>query len=100
MNIYLHIDGVLLVNEKQAAYADEFLRTVLDKYPDSAKTDSIYFSQPFLWFEDDLFEHERGVLIKRGALDSHKMIDSYKNPIQPQNFISSFPLTIEFEQNG
>ena len=36
MNIYLDIDGVLLANEKQAAaYADEFLRAVLAKYPDS-----------------------------------------------------------------
>lgn len=36
MNIYLDIDGVLLVNETHAAnYADEFLQTVLEKYPDS-----------------------------------------------------------------
>jgi len=36
MNIYLDIDGVLLANEAHAAnYADEFLQTVLDKYPDS-----------------------------------------------------------------
>lgn len=36
MNIYLDIDGVLLVNETHAAnYADEFLQAVLEKYPDS-----------------------------------------------------------------
>lgn len=36
MNIYLDIDGVLLVNETHAAnHADEFLRVVLEKYPDS-----------------------------------------------------------------
>lgn len=36
MNIYLDIDGVLLPNEAHAAMgADEFLRAVLNKYPDN-----------------------------------------------------------------
>lgn len=36
MNVYLDIDGVLLVNENHAAnYADEFLQAILEKYPDS-----------------------------------------------------------------
>ena len=36
MNVYLDIDGVLLVNENNAAnYADEFLQAVLIAYPDS-----------------------------------------------------------------
>ena len=36
MNIYLDIDGVLLANESNAAnYADEFLKAVIEKYPES-----------------------------------------------------------------
>ncbi len=36
MNIYLDIDGVLLIDEKHAApHADEFIAHVLKKYPDS-----------------------------------------------------------------
>lgn len=36
MNIYLDIDGVLLINESNTApYADVFLQYVLEKYPDS-----------------------------------------------------------------
>lgn len=36
MNIYLDIDGVLLIDEKHAApHADEFIQHVLTKYPDS-----------------------------------------------------------------
>lgn len=36
MNIYLDIDGVLLANDLNPAnYADEFLRLVLTKYPDT-----------------------------------------------------------------
>lgn len=36
MNIYLDIDGVLLIDEKHAApHADEFIQHILTKYPDS-----------------------------------------------------------------
>lgn len=36
MNIYLDIDGVLLANDWNAAnHANEFLRLVLDKFPDT-----------------------------------------------------------------
>ncbi len=36
MNIYLDIDGVLLVNENHASlHADDFLQHVINKYPDS-----------------------------------------------------------------
>jgi len=36
MNIYLDIDGVLLIDEKHAApHADEFIQAVLAKYPDT-----------------------------------------------------------------
>lgn len=36
MNIYLDIDGVLLINEKNATpHADEFIEYLLGKYPDS-----------------------------------------------------------------
>lgn len=36
MNIYLDIDGVLLINEKNSSpNADEFIQHVLKKYPDS-----------------------------------------------------------------
>lgn len=36
MNIYLDIDGVLLANDWNAAnHANEFLRLVLEKYPDT-----------------------------------------------------------------
>lgn len=36
MNVYLDIDGVLLANDANPAnHAEEFIKTVLDKYPDS-----------------------------------------------------------------
>ncbi len=124
MNIYLDIDGVLLVNEQFASNgADEFLQSILNKYPDSTywltthcwrgenraveiltpvlkpetiqllakvkptqwgqyKTDAIDFSQPFMWFDDDLFDEERSVLVQHDALDSLVAIDLHQNPNQ------------------
>ena len=124
MIIYLDIDGVLLANEFQAAaYADEFLRVVLTKYPNSTywltthcwqgvnntvgvlqpalkpetmvlikrikstnwdelKTDGIDFSQPFLWFDDDLMPEERNILVAHGVQDCWVGVDLAKNPNQ------------------
>jgi hypothetical protein len=126
-NIYLDIDGVLLINEKFAApYAEDFLKRVLEKYPNSTywltthrwrgidrtqevltpafspealelvkaikptewgefKTDAIDFSQPFMWFDDDLFPEEKAVLEAHGALDSWVGIDLAKDPNQLQH---------------
>lgn len=122
MNIYLDIDGVLLANENALApHAEEFLNTVLDKYPNNiywltthcwrgenraakvlspylnpelanrlkqiqptewgeAKTDAIDFSQPFLWFDDDLYPDERAALEANDAIDSWINIDLAKDP--------------------
>lgn len=118
MNIYLDIDGVLLANEKFLSEgAEDFLRLVLAKYPDStywltthcmdgdaslamhnvgklcspevreliklikpttwkvAKTEAIDFNQPFLWFDDDLYDEERADLEKHGVLDNWVEVD-------------------------
>lgn len=129
MNIYLDIDGVLLVNDKEVSnYANEFLQAVLRKYPDSTywltthywhnqdttrlvldphlspetvvlldkikptvwndnKTQGIDFSQPFLWFDDDLFDDERKELELHDALQSWIEVDLYKDKNQLQQLI-------------
>lgn len=138
MNIYLDIDGVLLANDKQPAlYVKEFLKYVLDQYPDStywltthcqgdanrpiqdighlfddetvdvmrkikpttwldspSKTSAIDFSQPFLWFDDDLFISERNELLEHDALDNWIEVDLRKNPDQLGKFLQSFPIPI------
>lgn len=142
MNIYLDIDGVLLANNlNPAKHANEFLRYVIKKYPDStywltthcqgdasvpiqhighlfepdvvklmkmikpttwdlAKTRAIDFSQPFLWFDDDLFYEEKQDLIKHDAMDNWIEVDLTKNQNQLLNFINSFPLPVQIGQNG
>jgi hypothetical protein len=136
MNIYLDIDGVLLANDlNPASHASEFLKVVLERYPDStywltthcqgdpdtpiqhighlfddetvalmrkikpttwdlAKTRAIDFSQPFLWFDDDIFHEEKETLLKHEALDSWIEVDLRKDPNQLKNFVVSFPLPV------
>lgn len=136
MNIYLDIDGVLLANDLNPAnHANEFLRYVLTKYPDTtywltthcqgdasvpvrhighlfepdvqkliksikpttwdlAKTRAINFSQPFLWFDDDLFYEEKLTLLEQNAVDNYIEVDLAKNPDQLATFITSFPLPV------
>ena len=136
MNIYLDIDGVLLANDLNPAnHANEFLRYILEKYPDStywltthcqgdpnvpiqhighlfdddvvqlmklikpttwdlAKTRAIDFSQPFLWFDDDLFHEEKLDLAKNNATDNWIEVDLAKNPNQLEKFLTSFPIPV------
>lgn len=132
MNIYLDIDGVVLASERELAlHADEFLRAVLTKYPDSTywltthqwrgedrtrelllpmleqetvellekikptewgrwKTEAIDFSEPFLWFDDDLFPEEEAALRQHDALDHFVKVDLARDPHQLKKLIASY----------
>lgn len=123
-NIYLDIDGVLLINDKQAApYADKFLQAILNKFSETTywltthnwqgenrakevlaphlqanavklldnikpsewgelKTDAINFDEDFLWFDDDLWPDELGVLENNNASHRFVMVDLNKDPNQ------------------
>lgn len=62
LNVYLDIDGVLLVNENHAAnFADEFLQAVLSRYPDST-----YWLTTHVW------------------QDEHRAIDVLKPYLKPE----------------
>lgn len=52
------------------------------------KTDAIDFSQPFLWFDDDLLDGEREVLVALHALDGWIGVDLAKNPNQLRDLLS------------
>ncbi len=55
------------------------------------KTEAIDFSEPFLWFDDDLFDEEREELIKHGVLGNWIEVYLNKNPDALGKFIQSFP---------
>lgn len=61
---------------------------------DVAKTEAINFDEPFLWFDDDLYDDEREALIKHDALDNWIKVDLAKNPAQLADFVRSFPLPV------
>jgi len=60
----------------------------------SAKTDAIDFSQPFLWFDDDLFAKEREALLSHGVLENWIEVDLMKDPNTLNKFLHSFPMPI------
>lgn len=51
------------------------------------KTDGIDFSQPFLWFDDDLFDGERKVLEQHNVLGCQVRVDLANNPAQLKEII-------------
>lgn len=73
----------------------ELMRKIKPTNWDMAKTDGIDFSQPFLWFDDDLFSEERRVLLANRALDNWIEVDLRKDPNQLKKFIDSFPIPIQ-----
>lgn len=58
----------------------------------TAKTNGIDFTRPFLWFDDNLFYGEKQVLGEHGALDNWIEINLKKNPDQLGEFLDSFPI--------
>lgn len=60
----------------------------------SAKTDAIDFSQPFLWFDDDLFDEEKRTLVEHGVLDNRIEVNLQKDPDALGKFLLSFPIPI------
>ena len=53
-----------------------------------AKTEGIDFSQPFLWFDDDLYDDEETALKEHDTLASHVFVDLYKNPTHLKDLVA------------
>lgn len=62
---------------------------------DSAKTDGINFTKPFLWFDDDLFYEEKRVLEQMKLLDNWIEVDLAKDENNLLRFITSFPIAAQ-----
>lgn len=58
------------------------------------KTEAINFAEPFLWFEDQLFEEEVADLKSRNAFANWIEVDLSKNVNQLRDIINNFPLAI------
>lgn len=86
------------VERLSKVFKPETMKLIQDIKPtnwSTAKTEAIDFSQPFITFDDDLFDDEREELIKHGVLDNWVLVDLRKDPNQLQKFITSFPLPVQ-----
>lgn len=54
------------------------------------KTQGIDFTQPFLWFDDQLGWADKQALEQNNALDSHVMIDLESNPDQLRVLVEKY----------
>lgn len=86
--------GENVVSQSLAPYLQPETQALLAKIKPTDwgeyKTDGIDFTQPFLWFDDDLFDEERDALKQHDALDSHVMVDLVSNPGQLQDLIVTY----------
>ena len=60
----------------------------------TAKTEAIDFTQPFLWFDDDLFPEEESVLRQNNVLENWIEVNLARNPDQLRVLLQSFPIPI------
>jgi hypothetical protein len=72
----------------------DLMRKIKPTNWDIWKTDAIDFNKPFLWFDDDCFEHERSILKKHNVLENWIEVDLLKDAHQLQRFIDSFPIPV------
>jgi hypothetical protein len=72
----------------------ELLKGVKATNWNTSKTEAIDFSQPFLWFDDDLFYQEKQDLLKHGVLDNWIEVDLARDEDHLAKFVSSFPIPI------
>lgn len=96
-------DATTAVERLRQVFDPKTVKLIQDIKPtnwETAKTEGIDFSQPFLWFDDDLFDDEREELVKHGVLDNCVLVDLRKDPNQLQKFITSFPLPVTAYQSN
>ncbi len=87
-------DANAAVNHISHFFDDEIIMLLKQIKPtmwDVAKTEAIDFSQPFLWFDDDLYEDEKEELVKNGALDSWIEVDLSKDLDALNSILKDFP---------
>lgn len=55
-----------------------------------SKTEAIDFSQPFIWFDDQVFEFEKEQLAKNNSLNSWIRVDLRENPNHLKDILELF----------
>lgn len=69
-----------------------FLKKIKPTNWTTSKSEAIDFSNPFLWFDDQIFDFEKKDLIKHNSLKSWVEVDLSKNVDQLLDLINNFPV--------
>lgn len=91
-------DARTAIERLSTVFTPEMMELIQEIKPtnwDVAKTEAIDFSQPFLWFDDDLYEDEKAELEKYGVLANWIEVDLAKNENHLLDFVRSFPLPMQ-----
>jgi len=90
--------GENVINQSLAPYLKPETQKLLGRVKTAEwgdyKTDGIDFTQPFLWFDDDLYPEERMVLENYGALANLVQIDLHQDPSQLQGYLEDLPKSV------
>lgn len=82
--VFLYL--VSKVPDEALPYIEKFKPTKWESW----KTESIDFSSPFLWLDDNLFDMERKALMEHDAFGSYISVDLVSNPNQLLDIISQW----------
>ncbi len=83
-DVFLYLVG------KIPAEAIPFIEKIKPTKFGTFKTEAIDFESGFFWLDDTLFEGEKGMLVKWGALESFIHIDLVSNPNQLSEVMKKF----------
>ena len=72
----------------------ELMKKIKPTTWETAKTRAIDFSNPFLWFDDELFFEEKQELEKHGVLDNWIEVNLAVDENQLMKFLTSFPIPV------
>lgn len=72
----------------------ELMKLIKPTSWDMAKTRAIDMTEPFLWFDDNLFYEEKVTLTEAGLLDNWIEVDLKKDENQLLRFVTSFPIPV------
>ncbi len=77
----------------------ELIKKIKPTEWNTLKTEAIDFSIPFLWFDDDLYDGEKQILIKHNVLDNWIEVNLDKDENHLAKFIASFPIPTQEIKN-
>lgn len=69
-----------------------YLKKIKPTNWNTLKTEAINFDEPFLWFDDQLFDSEKDELDCRNALTNWIEVDLSKNVNQLKDLVENFPI--------